>query len=148
MESESEPIDGSEYYTPNRHQQGDAPRHRIPGSMSLPSETSVLSGEPILCHQSSPPTAEAISLQDMRELIRSHEEDIVNQVGSLLQRQPSSLTLNREHNQQHFTDPSREKLQTDPIRLQIAEIEAQLSQPRGEREPRPRPAQASRKLST
>ena len=43
MESESEPFEDSEYDTPSRNQQSDVPTHSIPDSMSLHSETPVLS---------------------------------------------------------------------------------------------------------
>ena len=79
--------------------------------MSLHSETSVLSSEPILYHQSSPSTAEAISLQVMRELLCLHEEDIVNQVVRRLQPQVPLATFNREHNRQPVPDPVKQGLQ-------------------------------------
>ena len=148
LESESEPIDGSEYGTPSRNQQSDVPAHSTPGSASQHSETSALSSEPILPHQSSPPTAESISLQDMRELLRSHEEDIVNQVVRRLQPQVSSPAFNRQHNYYPVPEPPRREQHTDPTLLRIAELEAQLSQLRAEREPRARAAQASRELGT
>ena len=148
LESETEPFEDSEYGIPSRNQQSDVPTHSIPDSMSLHSETPVLTSEPILHHQSSPPTAEAISLQDMCELLRSHEEDVVNQVVRRLQPQVSSPTFNREHNYQPVPDPPRQELQTDPTLLRIAELEAQLSQLRAEREPRVRAGQASRELCT
>jgi len=84
----------------------------------------------------------------MRELLRSHEEDIVNQVVRRLQPQVSSPTSNREHNHQPVPDPPRQELQTDPTLLRIAELEAQLSQLWAEREPRVRAGQASRELGT
>lgn len=111
--------------------------------MSLHSETSVLSSEPILYHQSSPSTAEAISLQDMRELLCLHEEDIVNQVVRRLQPQVPLATFNREHNHQPVPDPVKQGQQRDPTLLRIAELEAQLSQLGAEREPRARAAKGS-----
>ena len=144
MESESEPIDGSEYGTPSRNQQSDVPAHSIPGSASQHSETSAISSEPILHHQASPPTAESIRLQDMRELLRSHEEDIVKQVVRRLQPQVSLPAFNRKHNYDPVPEPPRREQQTDPTLLRIAELEAQLSQLRAERDPRARADQASR----
>ena len=148
MEPQSQPFEDSQYGTPSRNQQSDVPTHSIPDSMSLHSETPVLSSEPILHHQSSAPTAEAISLQDIRELLRSHKEDIVIQVVRQLQPEVSSPTFNREHNHQPVLDPPRQELQTDPTLLRIAELEAQLSHLRAEREPRVRAGQASRELGT
>ena len=148
LEGESEQIDGSEYGTPSRNQQSDVPSHSIPGSASQHSETPALSREPILHHQSSPPTAEAISLKDMSQLLCSDKEDIVNQVVRRLQPQVSSPALNSEHNYHSVSDAPRREQQTDPTLLRMAELEAQLSQLGAEREPRARAAQASRKRGT
>jgi len=75
----------------------------------------------------------------MRELLRSHEEDIVNQVVLRLQTQNPAASRNSIPNSQQINPQTSPALQrnlpvADLTLVRIAELEQQLSQLRAQRE--------------
>jgi len=104
------------------------PRVRAPASASVPSSS----------HTSPPPQNTPINLSTMRELLRPHEQDIVDRVVLQLQSQNTRLA-NPHHTspvspQTTAANPLPQELSPDLRR--ILNLETQLAQLRGEMESR------------
>jgi len=95
LESETQQMDETQYGSPHEvDTPADSPSYDIQSTDSVQSEIYVLPRQTRANTESCSMAIEAISLDDMRELLRSHEEEIVNQVVLRLQSQNPAMTPN------------------------------------------------------
>ena len=78
---------------------------------------------------------EPISLEDMRELLRSHEEDIVNQVVHRLRPHNAETHPSPTHNTHAAPELPQEQPRSDPTQARIVQLETELAALRSRREP-------------
>ena len=75
------------------------------------------------------------SLEDMRELLRSHEEDIVNQVVRRPRPHNAETHSSPPHNRQAAPELPQEQPRYDPTQARIVQLETELADLRSRREP-------------
>ncbi|KAG0136592.1 hypothetical protein HOY82DRAFT_598831 [Tuber indicum] len=129
LESESQQMQPSDYSdippsSTHLHQS----EYTTPSPEPLQSEPSLPQNRPATYPQSRSPASQAISLNDMRELLRSHEDGIVNQVVHRLQSQNVQGSSALSPNTQVPVGPPLHQPPVDPTALRIAELENQLAQ--------------------
>ena len=101
---------------------------------SLHSEIPVVQNDPRPNTNTPSLANEGIKLDDMGELLRSHENDIVNQVVLRIQSQNQAASPGANHAIPARQDPSHQALVVDPGLLRITELENQLARLRAERD--------------
>ncbi|PUU80876.1 hypothetical protein B9Z19DRAFT_1122800 [Tuber borchii] len=105
-------------------------RHNTPRTASVESTSLADLLESPVYQPSSPRRGSALTLDDIRDLLRSHENDIVNQVVHRLQ--PEGTDRNQNQRANSFphspTMPPGNNLRIDPTLQRIRELEDEISQ--------------------